>query len=207
MIKSENPDEYYENGCGRCKKYATSECKVNVWKDKLLEIRKVLSNYELKEEIKWGVPVFTFHGKNIVMLAAFKNYVSLSLFFGSALEDHEKILEKAGENTRHMRILKINHNSNVAQLSENIGKWVNQSIELVKKGKKLPKDAVLPEIPEELTRKFDEMPELKKAFENLTQGKKRGYLLYFQSAKKIETKIKRIEQCIPKIMQGKGLHQ
>lgn len=206
MNRPSTPEEYYQKGCGRCEKFATPLCKVNRWREELLQLRGILLGTGLKEEIKWGMPVFTFKGKNIVMLAAFKDYVALSFFYGAMLTDPHHLLEKPGEHTRQARLIRITKNTPIGTIKNHIVQFVNQSVKIVSEGKKPHKSAEMPPIPEELQQKFATVRGLKEAFEKLTPGRQRGYLIYFLSAKTPSARIRRIEKYIPKILAGKGLN-
>lgn len=207
MKKLSTPHEYYLKGCGRCEKFSTPFCKVNTWRNQLLQLREILLSTALKEEIKWGLPVFTFKGKNIVLLSAFNEYVALSFFYGAMLEDPDNILKKPGEHTEHARIITIYRDTQIDQLKSHILQFVNQSIKIVLEGKKPQRVTKLPPIPEELHQKFAVVKGLKEAFEKLTPGKQRGYLIYFWSAKTQVARVRRIEKCVPRILAGKGLHE
>lgn len=206
MQKLSTPEEYYWKGCGRCKKFSTPLCKVNTWREQLFQLREILLDAGLKEEIKWGVPVFTYKGKNIVLLAAFKNYIGLSFFNGILLTDPNNLLEKPGEHTGKARVIKIYRDTQVASLKNQIVQWVNQSVKIVSEGRKPQKTTKLPPLPEEFQQKLTSIKGLKEAFEKLSPGRQRSYLIYFWSAKTPATRARRIEKCIEKILAGKGFH-
>lgn len=206
MEHHEGVDHYLQEGCGRCKYGGTPQCKVHTWTDELKAIRSILEQTGLTEEIKWKVPCYTWHGKNILILAAFKEYVSVSFFKGVLLDDPEQLLQSPGEQTQSARLIKWTSISEVDRHAAYLKVLVEQAIELEEKGQKVTYTTNNKQlIPEELKAVFATSKELKVAFEALTPGRQRGYLLYFSQAKQSGTRASRIKQHIPRILQGLGL--
>lgn len=206
MIQDKNPqiDLYLETGCGRCKLHATPQCKVHTWTQELALLRQILLECGLREELKWSVPCYTHEGKNIAIMAAFKDYCSIGFFKGALLSDTEKLL-KAGENTQSASGLRFTSLAQVQSQMALIKAYIFEAIEVEKAGLKAEfnqKDELV--LPDELIAKFAEMPTLQAAFEALTPGRQRGYVLHFSQAKQAATRISRIEKFIPKILEGKG---
>ena len=139
------------------------------------------------------------------MLSAFKNYCSVSFFKGALLSDPHRALEKQGENAQAARLLKFTNVKQVFELEMILRNYIAEAIEIEKAGKKIEfkKEASL-DYPDELQQMMTENALLKTAFEALTPGRKRGYIIYFNQAKQAKTRYARIEKCIPKIMDGKG---
>lgn len=206
MLKNgQNPlvDNFMINGCMRCKLGATPGCKVHRWKSILDELRAVLSEFGLTEELKWGMPCYTLNGKNILMMAAFKDYCSLSFFKGAMLKDPDNILVKPGENSQAFRYLKFTDPKSV---QKNIIKnFIQEAIELEQQGKKITFNKSVEPYPEELITVFEKDPSYKNSFQALTPGRQRGYLLYFSNAVQSTTKTSRILKYRNKILEGKGL--
>lgn len=198
-------DEYLKKGCGRCEFFNTEFCKVNKWHKVLIEVRKIILHTGLKEELKWSQPCYTFDGKNILILAAFKNFVGLSFFKGVLLKDPENLLVSPGENSQSVKYLKVTSISEIKKLKSTIINYIKEAIEIEKSGKKIEKKIEL-KIPEELKQKFIENPKLEKAFYKLTSGRQRAYIIYFSQPKKSETRLARIEKFIDKILNGKGFY-
>lgn len=199
-------DQYLIDGCGRCKLYATPECKVHKWSRQLLELRRIVLESGLEEELKWSMPCYTYKGKNVLILAAFKDFCSLNFFKGSLIDDRYGLLEKAGENSNVARLLKFTELEDILAREDAIKWYLAEAIEIERLNKKVPaSDIKHPEVPAELTAFFEQDPILKQAFYALTPGRQRGYLLHFTQAKKSETVIARIEKNIAKIMEGKGM--
>lgn len=205
---SENPkvDLYFIDGCGRCPLGGTINCKVNNWKDELKLLRMIVLDCGLTEELKWGVPVYTFQNHNIVILAAFKEYCALSFFKGTLLNDENKILSKPGENTQSARLIKFTDVREIIKMKSILKATIFEAIELEKAGLKVKfkKKSEHP-IPIEFNNKLKIDPALKSAFDALTPGRQRAYLLYFSAPKQSKTRESRIEKSLKKILKGKGL--
>lgn len=195
---------YLIDGCGRCKLFATPACKVNRWRSELEQLREILLKTELKEEIKWGNPCYTYEGKNVVMMAAFKDSCVLSFFKGTLLKDPHGILEKPGENSQTFRMFRFKDSKKIIQLKSKITSYLKEAIELEKKGAKIKYTPKSMALPDELKIKFKDDPVLKSAFAQLTPGRQRGYLIFFTAAKQSATRISRIEKCRKLILAGKG---
>ena len=198
-------DQYLLEGCGRCSLGGTPDCKVHKWPQELRKLRSIALECGLTEESKWGVPCYTFQGTNISIVSAMKDYCSISFFKGVLLQDAHGILEKPGPNSQSDRLLKFTSLQEILDIEDTIKAYIFEAIEVEKAGLKVEfkaKDEL--EYPEELLTKFSEQPELKKAFEALTSGRKRGYVLHFTQPKQSQTRTNRIEKLIPKIMEGKG---
>lgn len=199
-------DLFLVEGCMRCPKGATPACKVHRWTDILQFLRQLLLETELVEERKWGVPTYTLIGKNVIILGVFNESCVLSFLKGSLMEDSHGILELPGPNSLEGRLLRFTGLERAKTLEPEIREYIRQAIEIEKSGKKLEKVAQEKiELPEELTQKFKEHPGLENAFFTLTPGRQRGYLIHFTGAKQPVTRLSRIEKCIPKIFEGKGM--
>lgn len=181
--------------------------KITQWRDELNQIRRIVLDCNLIEEVKWGVPCYTYTTKNILLFHAFKDYCGIGFFKGSLLQDTEKILCKPGENSQSSRIIRFKSTKEILELEQLIKAYIFEAIEVEKAGLKVQmKTTNEYEQPIELETIFHENSALKKAFEALTPGRQRGYLLHFSSAKQAETRISRIEKCKSKILAGKGLN-
>jgi len=201
-------DVYFTAGCGRCPLGNTPECKVNKWQAELEQLRKIVLECGLTEELKWGIPCYTFQKTNIVLIAAFNEYCAISFFKGALLHDSDDILMKPGENTQSARLIRF---TNVREIIENkaiLKAYIYEAIEVEKAGLKVsfkkPTEFI---IPEEFQEKLNESSALKTAFEALTPGRQRAYLLHFAQPKQAKTREARIEKCIPQILDGKGFNE
>jgi uncharacterized protein YdeI (YjbR/CyaY-like superfamily) len=199
-------DNYLADGCGRCPLGGTNECKVHQWTEELKKLRTILLDCGLTEELKWGVPCYTYQNKNIVLISALRGYCAFSFFKGVLLKDPHNILEKPGENSQSDRVIKFTSVQQILESEEILKSYVSEAIEVEKSGLKVVFKKNPEPIPEELQQKFDEDPFFKTAFEELTPGRQRGYILYFSQAKQAKTRVTRIEKCTPKILNGEGLH-
>ncbi|MEZ5307979.1 MAG: YdeI/OmpD-associated family protein [Pyrinomonadaceae bacterium] len=199
-------DAYLKAGCGRCEYHNTPKCKVHNWEHELAELRKILLECDLEEELKWRVPCYTNEGRNIVLLSAFKDYCSVSFPNGALLKDDKKLLEKPGENTQAARLIKFTSPSQVAERAGAVKAYVAESIALENAGKKFEFKTTSEPMPQELEARLAGDGRLRSAFEALTPGRQRGYILHFSSAKQSKTREARIEKCIPMILAGKGFH-
>jgi len=200
-------DLYLAQRRGRCPLVATPKCKVNFWRDEMKMLRAIIHDTELKEELKWSVPCYTSEKKNILVLSAFNDYCSISFFKGALLKDPHGILEKPGENTQSARLIKFTNVEKIHALESILKEYIAEAIGVEKAGLKVDfKKASELEYPEEFLVKLDESPELRAAFQALTPGRQKGYYLHFSGAKQSKTRLSRIEKCIPKILNGKGLN-
>lgn len=199
-------DGYFIDGCLRCPLGGTEACKVHTWAEELKELRRIILECGLTEESKWGVPCYTANGKNIFLLCAFKDFAGLNLFKGSLLSDPEGILIKPGENSQAGRFMKFTDVKEIIKLEPIIKSYIYEAIEVEKAGLQIDYNANPIAIPDELQQKMDEDFYFKEAFESLTPGRQKGYLLYFSQAKQSKTRIDRIEKWTEKILNGEGLH-
>lgn len=198
---------YFTEGCGRCPLKATPQCKVHGWVTELKYLRSLLSKTELVEELKWGVPCYTYNGKNVSIIAAFKEYCSISFFKGVLLPDPDGILVKAGENTQAGRLIRFTSIEEIVDLEPSIHRLILEAIDVERNGLRVTRNTTRELVyPEELVSAFRSVKGLKSAFEKLTPGRQRGYLLFFTAAKQSKTRASRIEKCVSPILEGKGLH-
>ncbi len=203
---NQNVDDYFTEGCGRCPLGGTPDCKVNSWTQELHAMRRIILETGLTEESKWGVPCYTHNGKNVLTLSALKEFAAISFFKGSLLQDPEKLLSAPGPNSQAARYVKITDTEQVARNEQHIKAYIFEAIEVEKAGLSVEFKKNPEPIPEELEAKLEEDPFLKSAFEALTPGRQRGYILHFSAPKKSETRVSRIEKCTEQILNGIGLH-
>ena len=177
------------------------------WNAELVQLRRIVLACNLEEVVKWGVPCYTYQNKNILLFHSFKEFCGIGFFKGSLLQDLEKILSKPGENSQASRILRFKSTKEILEVEQLIKAYIFEAIEVEKAGLKVQmKSTNEYEKPIELETIFNETPALKQAFEALTPGRQRGYLLHFASAKQAETRVSRIEKCKNKILAGKGFN-
>ena len=205
MIK--DPNDYFIDGCGRCSLHGTEKCKVRTWADPLVLLREIMLQSGLEEEAKWGQPTYTLKGKNVAMIYSFKDSCGISFFKGVLLQDDAKILVPAGSNSNVARHLKITSAAQVSELEPHIHAYIAEAIELEKSGAKVPKPTEREPMPETLANWLENDPQLQTAWDLLTPGRQRSYILHVGSAKQEQTQLNRIEKCIPKIYAGKGFNE
>jgi uncharacterized protein YdeI (YjbR/CyaY-like superfamily) len=201
-------DIILEEGCGRCKLVGTPQCRIIIRNLEMKALREIALDTGLDEEVKWGFPTYTFQKKNIFMLGSFKEYSSIMFFKGALLSDPEKILVQPTENSNSGRQLRFTNAKDILKAKKTILAYIFEASEIEKSGVKVEakKTSEYP-MPEELKNKFKELPELKVAFEKLTPGRQRGYLLHFSQAKQSATRLSRIEKCMEAIFNGKGMNE
>lgn len=199
-------ETYFIDGCGRCSLFGTPECKVKTWQKELKLLRKLVLDCGLTENIKWGQPCYTYNGNNVLFVTCFKDFACISFFKGALLNDAEQILTAPGENSQAVRLIKYTNAKDIVAQEATIKAYIYEAIEIEKAGLKVALKKEQDPIPEELQAMMDKDAKLKAAFEALTPGRQRGYILHFSAPKQSKTRISRIEKCIPKIMSGKGFH-
>ncbi|MGO4500675.1 YdeI family protein [Paenibacillus sp. 2RAB27] len=180
--------------------------KAKRWKDEFGELRKIIQACQLNEEVKWGCPCYTFQNKNIVLVHGFKDYCAVLFFKGSLLQDANGVLIQQTENVQAGRQMRFTNVREVAAMESILKAYIYEALEVEKAGIEVNfKKSTEYKIPEELHSKFEEMPVLKSAFEALTPGRQRAYLLHFSEPKQSKTRVSRIEKYEQHILEGKGL--
>ena len=177
------------------------------WQDEINKLRTIVLDCGLTEELKWGCPCYTFDKSNIVLIHLFKEYCALLFFKGALLNDADNILIQQTENVQSARQIRFTSVQEIAKMEPIVKAYIYEAIEVEKAGLKvaLKKPAEFA-MAAEFQEKLDEMPALKTAFEALTPGRQRAYLLHFSAPKQSKTRTSRIEKCIQQILEGKGLN-
>jgi uncharacterized protein YdeI (YjbR/CyaY-like superfamily) len=182
--------------------------KDSIWKKEYTRLRVIVLDCGLTEELKWGVPCYTYNNHNIVLIHGFKEYCALLFHKGSLLKDTDKILIQQTENVQSGRQVRFTNLREIEALESTLKTYVYEAIEIERLGLKVTfKKTIEYDIPEEFQTFLDNDPDLKKAYEALTPGRKRGYLLYFSQAKQSKTREARIAKCIEKMLEGKGWNE
>jgi len=177
------------------------------WQEEFEKLRMTLLGCGLIEELKWGKPCYTFQNSNIVIVQGFKEYCALLFVKGALLKDGKGILIQQTENTQAARQIRFTNVREIVEMEPVLKAYIHEAIEVEKAGLKVDLKKTLEfEIPEEFQNKLDEIPALKTAFEALTPGRQRAYLLHFSQPKQSKTRESRVEKCMPQILDGKGLH-
>jgi uncharacterized protein YdeI (YjbR/CyaY-like superfamily) len=177
------------------------------WKEEFKELRRIILDSPLTEELKWGKPCYSLQKSNIVLIHGFKEYCALLFFKGALLKDPKGILVQQTENVQAARQIRFTNVREIVGMEPILKAYIHEAIEVEKAGLtvKYKKTSEF-KMPEEFQSKLNKMPALKTAFEALTPGRQRGYILYFSAAKQSQTREARIEKCMDQIFDGKGLN-
>lgn len=181
--------------------------KAKKWQQEMKLLREICLDCGLTEEFKWMHPCYTFQGKNVVLIHGFKEYCALLFHKGVLLKDTNNILIQQTENVQSARQIRFTSLQEIIDLKSTIKAYIFEAMEVEKAGLEVPmKKTSEFKMPDEFKVALDNDPDLKAAFQGLTPGRQRGYLLYFSQAKQSTTRTSRVEKYIPKILQGKGLN-
>jgi uncharacterized protein YdeI (YjbR/CyaY-like superfamily) len=181
--------------------------KAKKWQKELEQLRTIALDCGLAEELKWGVPCYTYKKTNIVLIHAFKEYCAFLFFKGALLKDPKGILIRQTENVQAARQIRFTNLREIVKMETTLKAYIHEAIEVEKAGLKVElkktKEFVMPE---EFQHKLKEVPALKAAFKALTPGRQRAYLLYFSAPKQSKTRESRVEKSMQQILNGKGLN-
>lgn len=181
--------------------------KLKQWKEEFNLLREIILDCGLTEDFKWMHPCYTFEGKNIVLIHGFKNYCALLFHKGALLKDPHGILVQQTENVQSARQIRFTGAEKIEDMQLILKAYIAEAIEVEKSGLQVEfKKKEEYALPEELENKFVEIPDLKAAFEALTPGRQRAYLLHFSSPKQSKTREARIEKYMVHILNGKGMN-
>jgi len=177
------------------------------WRPEIEKLRSLLLNTTLTEELKWGKPCYTVQGKNVVLIMPLKEHCVLLFMKGALLDDPKGILIKPGEETQAARQARFTSLQDIEKKEGAIKAILQEAIEVETSGRQVPLKTIEEHaIPAEFQQRLNELPALQTAFEALTPGRRRGYLMHFAQPKQSATRASRIEKCIPLILEGKGLN-
>jgi uncharacterized protein YdeI (YjbR/CyaY-like superfamily) len=180
--------------------------KAGQWQEAYKALRPIILDCGLVEELKWGKPCYTCQGGNVLLMHGFKEYCALLFHKGALLEDPKGILVRQTENVQAARQIRFTSAAQIAKLKSVLKAYIRAAIEVEKAGLKVDfKTSAEFVVVEEFQSRLDRDPALKAAFEALTPGRQKGYLLYFSGAKQAKTRTARVEKCAPGILDGMGL--
>jgi uncharacterized protein YdeI (YjbR/CyaY-like superfamily) len=180
--------------------------KAQKWQKEIDKLRMIILDCDLIEELKWGCPCYSNQKKNIVLIHVFKDYCAVLFFKGALLKDAKGILIQQTENVQAARQVRFTSLQEIMKMERVLKSYIYEAVEVEEARLKVPlKKTKEFSMPEEFQNKLDKNPALKKAFNELTPGRQRGYLLYFSSAKQSKTRDARIEKYMNQILDGKGL--
>ncbi len=177
--------------------------RAEIWEQEFAALRKIVLDCGLDEELKWGQPCYSLGKANVVLIHGFKDYCALLFFKGALLKDPDGILVQQTENVQSARQIRFTGAAEIARMENLLKDYIQQAIEVEKAGLKAEfKKTAEFEMPEEFKARLDGMPDLKAAFEALTPGRQRAYLLHFSGAKQSKTREARVEKHIARIFEG-----
>jgi uncharacterized protein YdeI (YjbR/CyaY-like superfamily) len=177
------------------------------WQEEYRRLRTIMLGCGLTEELKWGVPCYTFQKSNIVLIHGFKEYCALLFHKGALLSDTDNMLIQQTKNVQSARQLRFSNLNEIVRQAASIKAYTYEAMEVEKAGLKVQlKETAAFDMPEEFKQKLEENPTVKRAFEALTPGRQRAYLLHFSQARQAKTREARIEKCLPQILNGEGLN-
>ncbi len=180
--------------------------KAGKWQEASEQLRTIVLDCGLTEELKWGVPCYTFQQNNVLIIHGFKEYCALNFFKGVLLQDTDGLLIQQTENVQAGRQIRFTSVAEIVERIPTLKAYVFEAIEVEKAGLSVDyKKTAEYAIPEEFQQKLAENPTLKTAFTALTPGRQRAYLLHFAAPKQAKTREARVEKCMPQILVGKGL--
>ncbi len=177
------------------------------WQKELKELRRIILDSQLTEELKWGVPCYTYQKSNVVLIHEFKEYCAILFIKGALLKDANGILVQQTTNVQAGRQVRFTSVREIIGRETILKAYIQEAIEVEKAGLKVEfKNTTEFNIPDEFRNKLDENPTLKAAFDALTPGRQRAYILYFSAPKQSITRESRVEKCTAQILKGKGLN-
>ena len=177
------------------------------WQPEFTKLRAIILDCQLTEELKWGTPCYTFQNRNIVLMHGFKEYCALLFFKGALLKDRKRILVQQTENVQATRQIRFTSVSEIIRIQATVSAYIHEAIKVEEAGLKVDfKKTADFRIPQEFQDKLDVVPGLNTAFQTLTPGRQRAYLLHFSQPKQSKTRQSRVEKSIKPILAGKGLN-
>lgn len=176
------------------------------WREPLMALRAIVLDCPVDEAFKWRGPVYTAHGSNVAVIWSMKEHCGLGFFKGVLLDDPEGLLVAPGPNSRSVRMIPFTEASEVQRHAPVLRAYIAQAVANEAAGLKVdfPKDDL--DLPEELIARLEADPELQEAWDALTPGRRRGYVLHVSGAKQAKTREARIDKWTPRILEGKGMH-
>lgn len=181
--------------------------KAKTWQEEYKILRNIILDCGLTEEFKWMHPCYTLNDKNVVLIHGFKEYVALLFHKGALIKDTQGILVQQTENVQAARQIRFTNAQQIIDMEADLKTYIKEAIAIEEAGLEVElKKNEEYSVPEELQAKFAEMPALKSAFEELTPGRQRAYLLHFSQAKQAKTRAARVEKYVQHILDGKGLN-
>jgi uncharacterized protein YdeI (YjbR/CyaY-like superfamily) len=197
-------DDFFAKGCGRCERFATTDCSTRSWLAGLLSLRQICLSAGLTETAKWGHPCYMHSGRNVAIIGAFRGDFRLTFFNAALMRDPEGVLERQGANTRHPDCLRFTDTAAPKALEPVILAYLAEAMAYAKAGILPEKDHADFVLPEELVAALDADADLADAFHALTPGRQKSWALHLNDARAPATRNSRIEKGRAKILAGKG---
>lgn len=195
---------FFTDGCGRCDRFASDDCSARIWADGVARLRALCLAAGLQETLRWGHPCYRHAGRNIALIGAFRGDFRLTFLNAALLADRDNLLEKPGPNSQTASVMRFASAKEVAARAPQIAAYLAEAKGFAETGVQPPKQARTLDLPEELIDALDADPDLAEAFEALTPGRQRSYVIALSSAKKPETRVARIAKFRAPILAGKG---
>lgn len=200
-------EDYFTKGCGRCDRFATPDCSTRRWIDGLDDLRAICLEAGLVESVKWAHPCYEHAGRNIALIGALRGDFRLNFFNAGLMKDPEGILEKQGPNTQHPDSIRFVDTAAVLRMKPVILSYLREAMGYAEAGIKPPKEAGALELPDELVEALDADPALAEAFQLLTPGRQKSYVINLTSAKTSATRVSRIAKFRDRILEGRGANE
>lgn len=197
-------NDYFAKGCGRCDRFDTPDCSTKQWEQGLKKLRDICLNAGLEETVKWAHPCYMHAGRNIAIFGAFRSDFRLSFFDAALMKDPHGVLERQGPNTQHADMIRFTSNEQVEEMASVLRAYLDEAMDYAARGVKPPKAVAEPDLPDELAEALAADPEMADAFDRLTPGRRRSYVINLNAAKQSETRMKRIARFRDRIIAGKG---
>jgi len=197
-------EDYFTKGCGRCDRFATSDCSTRLWGVGLAQLRRICLSAGLEETVKWGHPCYIHQNRNVALIGAFRDDFRLTMMNAALLSDADHLLERPGPNTGQANMIRFTDVAQVHEREPAISGMLDQAIGNVEAGRRAPRSETEPDLPPELVAALDADPEMAEAFAALTRGRRRSYVIALSSARSAATRISRIAKLRDPIMAGKG---
>lgn len=197
-------EDFFTRGCGRCDRFDTPDCSTRPWIGGLNALRRICRDMGLSEHVKWAHPCYMHADRNIALMGAFRNDFRFTFMNGSLLSDPEGILKPAGPNSAVKNVLYFTSNDGPLEHEATIRAYLAELMDYAERGVQPPKIVRELELPEELVEALDSDPELAEAYNALTPGRQKSYVINLNSAKQSATRVARIARFRDKIIAGKG---
>jgi uncharacterized protein YdeI (YjbR/CyaY-like superfamily) len=176
------------------------------WQEEMELLRSIALESGLTETFKWKQACYTFENNNLAIIGAFKDYVVFSFFKGALLEDTSHLLVPPGPNSQSVRMAKFKSVREINEHADLLKAYIFEAMHIEKAGLKVQFEKETGDHPQELSDMFREEPDFEKAFNDLTPGRQRAYIMFFNAGKQSKTREARIKKYLPRIMLGKGMN-